>query len=98
MDRACSDEAVIYVVDSAAGSRGPVRMLADKVVGGVREPMGVLRLQYDSISHSWSEELAARFHGRWSFEPQGDVMVGSLTELPSGRRVRRVAVRRTPKP
>lgn len=97
-DPACSDESVIYEVDSAAGPRGPVRMLADKVVNGVREPMGALRLQYDSTTRSWSAELTTRLHSRWSFEPQGDAMAGALRELPSERLVRRVMVRRTPKP
>jgi hypothetical protein len=57
--------------------------------------MGVLRLEYDSTAHTWSAELTTRFHGRWSFEPQGDVMVGALTELPSERLVRRLTVHRT---
>jgi hypothetical protein len=95
-DRSCRDETVVYEVDSAAGPRGPVRMRADKIVGGVREPMGVLRLQYDSTTRRWSMEFEARFHARWSFEPAGDSMLGALRELPSLRLVRRVAVRREP--
>jgi hypothetical protein len=95
-DRACRDEVVVYDVDSAAGPRGPVRMSADKVVEGVRQPMGLLRLQYDSASHSWFADFTARVHARWSFEPRGDVMVGTLRELPSARLVRRVTVRRGP--
>jgi hypothetical protein len=95
-DRACSDEVVIYDVDSAAGPQGPVRMSADKVVNGVRQPMGLLRLQYDSTSHSWFADFTTRVHGRWSFEPHGEVMVGTLRELPSARLVRRVTVRRSP--
>jgi hypothetical protein len=97
VDRACGDEEVIYEIDSAAGPSGPVRMRADKVVSGVREPMGELRLQYDSTAHSWSAEFTARLHVRWSFEPQSDVMFGTLRELPSERLMRRVTVRRVPK-
>lgn len=93
-DTACHDEEVIYHVDSAASPTGPVRMQADKVVNGSRQRMGALQLRYDTTAHAWWVELSTRFHARWSFEPQGDRMVGTLDELPSGRVVRRVAVRR----
>jgi hypothetical protein len=96
VDRACNDEEVIYEVDSAAGPEGPVRLRADKVVNGIREFMGVLQLQYDSTTQSWSQEFTTRVHGRWTFEPQGDAMVGALRELPSERLIRRINVRRLP--
>lgn len=95
-DRACTDEVVIYDVDSAAGPRGPVRMSADKVVDGVRQPMGVLRLQYDSTSRTWFADFTTRVPVRWRFEPRGDVLVGTLTEEPSARVIRRVTARRGP--
>ena len=95
VDRACRNEEVIYEIDSAAGPRGPVRMRADKVVGGIRQLMGVLRLDYDFATKTWSAELTTRLHGRWSFTPQGAVMVGALTDLPSQRLVRRVNVHRS---
>lgn len=95
-DRACRDEEVIYDVDSAASPRGPVRFRADKVVAGVRENMGTLHLTYDSTTQSWSADLTtARIQARWTFQPQGETMVGALRELPSNRLMRRVAVRRT---
>lgn len=94
-DTACKNEEVIYQVDSAQGPTGPVRMSADKVVNGAREEMGVLRLQYDSTAHVWFHDLHTRSHSRWSFEPKGDEMSGTLTEQPSGRLIRRVAVRRS---
>jgi len=91
-DPACHDENVIYQVDSAAGPRGPVTMQADKVVNGVRQPMGAFRLTYDSAAHAWATEFTTpRFHGRWVFEVEGQRMIGRLTELPSGRLTRRVA-------
>jgi hypothetical protein len=94
VDRSCRDEEVVYDIDSAVGPSGPVRMRADKVMSGVRQSMGALRLRYDSMTHTWSAEIMTRFQSRWSFEPHGDVMAGALTELPSQRRVRRVTVRR----
>ena len=95
IDQACRDEEVIYEVDSAAGPRGPVRMVADKMVGGVRQHMGALRLRYDSVAHSWWADLSTRFRARWNFTPTGDTLTGTLTELPSGRLVRRVSARRS---
>ena len=92
VDRACHDEEVIYVIDSAAGPRGPVRWQADKIVNGAREFMGVGRLTYDSTARSWFLDVKARFQGRWTLELRGDSLVGELTELPAHRRVRRVNV------
>ena len=95
VDRACQDEEVVYTVDSAAGPRGPVSIRADKVVNGVLQPMGIFRLNYDSTSASWSVEFStSRFRARWTYEVHDSVMVGRLSELPSQRLVRRVAVRR----
>ena len=89
---ACQDEDVIYQVDSAAGPRGPVTMHADKLVNGVRQPMGAFRLTYDSAANAWATEFTTpRFHGRWVFEVHLQLMLGRLTELPSGRLARRVA-------
>jgi len=93
-DTACRDEEVIYEVDSAASPNGPVRMLADKVVNGSRQPMGGFHLTYDAVQRVWSVELRTRIRARWSFAPAGDKMSGTLTEVPSGRLIRRVAVRR----
>lgn len=96
-DPACTDEQVIYQVDSLASPTGPVRMAADKIVNGVRRPMGVFRLNYDSTTRAWSVEFHARFNARWSFTLQGDHMTGTLVELPAGRLVRRVTTSRQPR-
>lgn len=96
VDRACQDEEVIYDVDSAAGPRGPVSIRADKLVQGVRQPMGAFRLSYDSSTASWTAEFTtARFHGRWTYQVRDSAMTGRLSEVPSQRLVRRVAARRT---
>jgi len=93
-DTACHDEVVIYEFDSSASARGPVRWVADKVVNGTRENMGALRLQFDTMTHAWSIDFNTRIAVRWSLEPRGDHMVGTLVERPSGRIIRRVSVRR----
>ena len=97
VDRACHDEEVVYVVDSAAGPRGPVRWQADKIVNGARESMGVSRLTYDSTGQHWLVDITARFRGRWTLAVHGDSLVGDLSELPAHRLVRRIAVVRMPR-
>ena len=94
VDRACHDEEVIYVIDSAAGPRGPVRWQADKIVNGVRENMGVLRLTYDSTAQNWFFDMHTRYHGRWTVAVRGDSLLGDLQELPAHRLVRRIAAGR----
>ena len=93
-DTACRNEEVIYEVDAAASATGPVQMRADKIVDGSRQAMGAFELRYDATTHAWSAELQTRLHVRWSFEPTGDRLAGTLSELPSGRLIRRVAARR----
>jgi len=97
VDRACHDEEVIYVIDSAAGPHGPVRWQADKFVNGARESMGVSRLTYDSTGQHWFVDITARFRGRWTLAVHGDSLVGDLSELPAHRLVRRIAVGRMPR-
>lgn len=94
VDRACQDEDVVYVVDSAAGPRGPVRMQADKIVNGAREFMGAFRLAYDSVAQNWFFDLTARYNMRWTFGVRGDSLVGEAREMPAGRLFRRIAARR----
>jgi len=94
VDVACHDEEVIYVIDSAAGPRGPVRWQADKIVNGVRENMGVSSLSYDSTSDTWFWDLNMRVRGRFTFRLRGDSLVGDLREGSSHRLVRRIAVGR----
>jgi len=94
VDRACHDEEVIYVIDSAAGPRGPVRMQADKIVNGAREPMGAFRLTYDSTGKRWFVDITMRTSMHWSFAVQGDSLLGEAREMPARRLFRRIAVGR----
>lgn len=94
VDRACHDEEVIYVIDSAAGPRGPVRWQADKIVNGARELMGISRFTYDSTAGTWFWDLNARGRARFTFAVRGDSLIGDLREVPSQRLVRRIAVGR----
>ena len=94
VDTACNDEEALYVIDSAAGPRGPVRWQADKIVNGERVNMGISRLTYDSAAANWSWEFQARLRGRFTLAVHGDSLVGDLREGPSRRLVRRIVLTR----
>ena len=94
VDRACHDEEVIYVIDSAAGPRGPARWQADKIVNGARDPMGTLLLTFDSTAGNWFSDINTRVRARFTLTVRGDSIVGDLRDLPSQRLVRRLAVGR----
>lgn len=60
VDRACHDEEALSVIDSAAGPRGPVRWVADKIVNGARENMGISMFSYDSATATWLWDITTR--------------------------------------
>jgi hypothetical protein len=92
---ACHDEDVIYVVQPVAASPDSVTVRADKVVNGTREFMGELAFGRGARGE-WSSVLqSARFRGRWTLSVDGDRMSGALVDVPTGRRVRAVLLRRT---
>ena len=94
VDRACNDEEALYVIDSAAGPRGPVRWQAEKIVNGAREIMGITSLTYDSTAGNWFWVFTARLPGRFTLAVRGDSLVGDLREVSSQRLVRRIALTR----
>ena len=94
---ACNDETVIYDVDSLSRPPGTVNVRADKVVNGVRDSMGVMQFTYDTNARTWwSEFTTPRYHSRFTLTVTGNVMTGSLIELPSRRQVRRMSLKRSP--
>ena len=91
---ACRDEVVVY--DFTPGARaGIVHWKADKIVGGQREPMGELDLEYDGRDTCWKYEFTApRFHGVWCLAVDGPRMSGTLRSIPGRETVRKVEARR----
>ena len=91
---ACKDEKVIYDVQSKNGARDTVTLRADKVVNGVREFMG----EFDFIlakDSSWIAEFRnQRIHICIVLRIAGTRMSGTLTDLPSGRTVRKIELTR----
>jgi len=93
---ACKDEIVIYTARPLVPPADSVLVQADKIVNGVREEMGELRYGRDSAGAWRAEFKNARVHLLWTLRIDGDLMTGTLTDLPSGRLARRVSLRRAP--
>jgi hypothetical protein len=94
---ACNDESVEYDAREAAGAT--VHLVAYKFVGGEKQPMGEMDFAYDERLGAWTSEFRnARYHGLWTFTIRGDALTGTLVDVPSGHRVRDVAVRREKEP
>jgi hypothetical protein len=91
----CHDEVVIYDVRPAA-SRDSVILAADKIVNGVRDPMGEYTLGRAENGAWVSEMETPRFHLRLTLTIAGSRMTGALIQLPSGRHSRAMALQRVP--
>ena len=93
---ACHDEVVVYVVRAMDPASDSVTVRADKVVGDTLEFMGEIVFG-EGRAGTWQADLrTARYHDRWSLVVAGDGMTGTLVDLPSGRVVRNVSLRRVP--
>jgi hypothetical protein len=92
---ACTDERVRYTVRALA-AKDTVHLVADKLVGDAWEPMGEFDLGRDAPTSEWRAEFTSPrgYHGRWWFVVRGDSLVGGLTDLATGGRVRAVSASR----
>ncbi len=92
---ACNDEVVIYRVTAVPKQADSIALDAQKIVGGVPEPMGTLTLGYDPAAQTWAAEWRnARYHLLWTYQVSDTVLTGTLLQLPSRRIARHVSARR----
>jgi hypothetical protein len=92
---ACKNEEVVYRFQAAKAGSEVVTLLADKIIDGVRVPMGKMDFQYKEADKSLTCEFKIRqTHGIWSFTIDGDTMNGTLVILPDRSLGRRVSVHR----
>jgi len=76
------------------GRSDSITVRADKIVGGAREYMGELHFGTAGPG-TWQADIqTARYSDRWTITVEADQMTGTLVDLPSGRLVRRVSLRR----
>jgi hypothetical protein len=93
---ACKDEQVVYDVRQQGSARDTVTIRADKVVNGVREFMGEFDF-HRAPANTWVAEFQnPRVRIRIVLRVRAGHMAGVLTDEPSGRRVRDLALDRVP--
>jgi hypothetical protein len=95
---ACKNEVVVYRFEAVPGKVGIVLLLADKIIGGQRVPMGKLEFQYNKAKGELSCEFTrGQTHGLWQYKVSGDTMEGTVVLLPGRELGRRVKVKRVSK-
>ena len=102
----CHDEKVIYYIEKPPDASGKVTIVADKIVDGKPELMGVLDFKYDPGKGTLVCDFTrGSTHGVWEFTIKGNTMEGTLIVLPDKILARRVRLKKdtsqpsaTPKP
>ncbi|HXT62670.1 MAG TPA: DUF3224 domain-containing protein [Pyrinomonadaceae bacterium] len=90
---ACHDEHVIYHVSVDPADATKVKIGADKIVDGKPDFMGDILLKYDAGKNTLMGELESpRGKGIWEFTVKGNMMWGTLSQLPEKRIVRQIRV------
>lgn len=96
---ACKDEVVVYHITEATGKLNIVNLSADKIVNGKPEFIGAFDFVYDPKKQTLTTEFQnSRTHIVMEFLVKGDVLEGTMTDLPDGSLVRRMKVKKGPKP
>jgi hypothetical protein len=91
---ACHDEVVVYEF-TAGATPGTVHWVADKIVDGVREPMGEFDLAYDAAEACWKADYVnPRVHLVWRVTVDGARLTGTGRLLPGNQTVRTLDARR----
>jgi hypothetical protein len=79
----CKNETVVYRFIAVDGHPNQLRLLADKIIDGVRVPMGALVFEYDEAARELRGEFRRdQTHLLWTFKVTGDSMTGTLLVLP----------------
>ena len=93
--RACNDEHVVYHVAVASGKTNTVTIAADKIVNGKPEAMGTFDFIYDARTRTLTSEFKnGRVHIIFELEVKGDLLEGTLSNLPEKTLVRRIKVKK----
>ncbi|HYV23768.1 MAG TPA: DUF3224 domain-containing protein [Pyrinomonadaceae bacterium] len=90
---ACHDEQVVYHVSVDGTDATRVKIGADKIVDGRPDFMGDIFLKYDAAKNTLIGNLESpRGRGVWEFTVKGNMMWGTLSQLPEKRIVRQIRV------
>jgi hypothetical protein len=91
----CNDEKVVYHVVVASGKTDTVTITAEKIVNGNSEPMGTFDFIYDARRRTLTSEFNnGRVHIIFELAVKGDLLEGTLSNLPERTLVRRIKVRK----
>lgn len=92
---ACTDEQVVYEISTMPGKANMVKVQADKIVNGKREPMGDLDFTRDADGSGWTTEiLTPRVHATLRLVVRGTRMDGVMTLLPAKAVVRKIELQK----
>jgi hypothetical protein len=91
---ACKDEVVVYDAKAHPTAKDSVVISADKVVNGVREPMGDTTFGRDASGAWVSITKTPRYQVQIVLRIRGTGMSGELLDMPAGTRVRRLELTR----
>jgi len=92
---ACHDEQVVYHVVVASGKTDTVTISADKIVDGKPVAMGTFDFIYDARRQTLTSEFKNdRVHIIFEFAVKGDLLEGTLSNLPERALVRRIKVKK----
>jgi Protein of unknown function (DUF3224) len=93
---ACKDEQVVYHVSVDPTDATKVKIGADKIVNGKPDFMGDIVLKYDGRNNTLTGNLdGPRGRGLWEFTIKGNMMWGTLSQLPEKRIVRQIRLTKT---
>ena len=91
---ACADETVVYVM-TPGPTPGTVHWVADKIVGGQRQPMGELDLIYDAVDARWKATFTnPRVTVEWCLAVDGSAMTGGARLMPDRTAIRTIDLRK----
>ena len=90
---ACKDEQVIYHFAVSKTDGRKFTLSADKLVNGKPEPMGDIDFAYDAANHILTGEFQnPRTHVLFQLTVKGNMMWGTMMQLPERRVVRQIRV------
>lgn len=92
---ACRNEIVIYTARPREPGGDALVIAADKLVHGVRQPMGELDYTRQPDGSWMADFRNARVHVRIVLHVANDHVTGTMSDVPSGRRVREIVLDRT---
>ena len=92
---ACKNETVVYRFLPVDGKPDGAALYGDKIIDGVREPMGKLDVVFDAVKGTATAEFTVRTtHGVFEFTFDDSRMTGSLFILPERTKGRAIKVHR----